>query len=198
MIVRTSLVLILFVVIVESYSSVRNHGRRGLLNTIRIQPTAGEPWPKPQSIQTTFQQFAVLPDKFHFLINETSQSCDILTNAFIRYYKAIFFPQTYLSYVLGSSFSWNTNDYNRRPRVNIRKNLSHIVDVPLLESLNVHVQQLCDQWPSLESNESCKKTYCLFCIIFKSFAYRYAYCQKWLCYSQCGLCLGCITRLRNI
>lgn len=169
MIARTSLVLILFAIIVESYSSVQNHGRRGLLNTVRIQPTSGEPWPKPQSIQTTFQQFAIPPDKFHFLIDETSQHCDLLTNAFVRYYKAIFSPQIYLSYILGSSFSWNTNDYKRRPRVNIRKNLSHMVDMPLLESLNVHVQQLCDQWPSLESNESCNKSYRLFYFIFKSF-----------------------------
>jgi hypothetical protein len=164
MLVRVNVLFLLLVIIVDSRLSVRNHGRRGLLNTIRIQPTVGEPWPQPQSIQTTAQQLAVHPETFHFLINETSQSCDLLANAFVRYYRAIFFPHTYLSYILRSSSSFVTDDHRRQSRMDAvsRKNLSNFANVSSLEDLYVNVQHPCDQWPSLESNESCNRMCCSF------------------------------------
>jgi hypothetical protein len=154
MIVCMNRLLLLFVIIVDSLSSARSHGRRGFLNPIRIQPTAGEPWPKPQSIQTTTAQLAIYPHSFRFLINETTSSerCDLLTGAFERYYRAIFFPQTYLSYILRSSSSSLTDDYTRPRR-------SSLANVSLLEDLYVNVQQPCEQWPSLESNESCNRLF---------------------------------------
>jgi len=161
MIVRVKLLLLLLVVIMNSLSSARNHGRRGFLNTIRIQPTVGEPWPKPQSIQTTAGRLAVHPNTFRFLINETSQRCDLLTSAFVRYYRAIFFPHTYLSHILRSSSTFLTDDYIHQPRTDAasKKNLSNLANAPVLEDLYVNVQQQCEQWPSLESNESCKRIF---------------------------------------
>lgn len=144
--------LFLFAIIaISSLSSARNYERRGYVNTIRVQPTIGEPWPKPQSIQTTPQRFAILPSTFHFLINETSQSCDLLTSAFDRYYTIIFFPQTYLSHILRSPPTPPTN-YRM-----IKKNSSNLANASFLMDLSVYIEQPCDEWPSLESNESCKK-----------------------------------------
>jgi hypothetical protein len=152
-------------VIVNGLSFPRNHGRRGSLNRIRIQPTVGEAWPKPQSIQTTAQRLAIHPTTFHFLINETSQRCDLLTNAFVRYYRAIFFPHTYLSYILRSPSTYQTDDdhiHRSRPDAIWRKNLSDLANASLLEDLYVNIQQPCDQWPSLESNELCNRVIYLF------------------------------------
>ena len=93
MAIRTSLKILLYLLLVFVYhveSSTRIQGRRGLVHDVRIEPTTGEPWPKPQSIQITGRRFAVHPDAFHFRVSNTSQSCDLLTSAFVRYYRAIF------------------------------------------------------------------------------------------------------------
>lgn len=141
----------LLVVCFGSFSCVQSHGRRGSFSTIRVQSTTGEVWPKPQSIQTTGQQFALRPDTFQFRINETSQRCDLLIGAFDRYYRAIFVPNTYSSYILRSPApSPADNPALRRPMLKQRS-------VPLLRTLYVNVQQPCDQWPTLESNESCNR-----------------------------------------
>ncbi|CAF1594959.1 unnamed protein product, partial [Adineta steineri] len=82
-------IILLFLSAVISYS----HGKqpRGSLNIFDVKPTVGQPWPKPQTIKTTSQQYAVHPSAFHFMVNSTSQSCDLLTSAFDRYYRIIFF-----------------------------------------------------------------------------------------------------------
>lgn len=149
MIIRTNLILFLFLICIQKILAARSESRRGFVNNIRIQPTIGEPWPKPQSIQSTTQRFAIHPSAFRFRVNETSQTCDLLTGAFDRYYRAIFYPSSYLSYILRSPFPLAKN-------VTLRKNLADLGDLPLLEDLNVFIQQPCDKWPNLESNESCK------------------------------------------
>ncbi len=127
------------------------HGKqpRQSLNTVYIQPTAGEPWPKPQSIQTTLQKLAVHPDSFHFMINSTSQTCDLLTSALDRYFRLIFYPQSYLNYVL------HPESANNEIKQTLKKSLADLRDTPILKRLNIYIQQPCDQYPTLESNESC-------------------------------------------
>jgi hypothetical protein len=150
------LVFFLLVIVIFNVLSVLSDGRRGFINSIRIEPTVGEVWPKPQSIKTTNQQFSLHPDTFNFVVNETSEKCDLLTNAFVRYYKIIFYPHTYLSSILHSSTS-KTDDNMHRPRLKTvsRKKLFNSNDIPVLKDLYVNVEQPCDQWPHLESNESC-------------------------------------------
>ncbi len=116
-----------------------------------IRPTNGEPWPMPQSMDRFSERVSVHPDSFHFLYDEISQQCDVLTNAFDRYYKLIFYPETY----------WN--DLLEEPiqkkkifRENIRKKFLNLDDTILLKSLNVIIRQKCEQWPTFESDESCK------------------------------------------
>jgi hypothetical protein len=139
--------LLLFVVISHA------HGKRPRpsLNASYVESSVGEPWPKPQSIQITAQQFAVHPDAFNFMINSTSQTCDLLTSALDRYFRLIFFPQSYLNYVLHPESAEN------EIKQTSKKSLADLHDTPILKRLNVYIQQPCDQYPTLESNESCNK-----------------------------------------
>jgi hypothetical protein len=195
---RAYLRLLLLVIIIDNLSAVSSHGRRGTLNTIRIQPTAGEPWPKPQLIQTTAQRLAVYPDAFHFLINETSQRCDLLTSAFDRYYRAIFFPNTYLSYILHASSNFSANDFINQSKSN--EAWKRTLSTPSLNYLFVNVQQPCDQWPSLESNESCNTLVqsTIISHLHRYIWFRYTHCQNRCFSTQCRVYLGCTTRSRNI
>ena len=52
--------------IVNVFSSSQNESRRGLRNDIRIIPTVGEVWPKPQSIQMSQQQLSISSERFRF------------------------------------------------------------------------------------------------------------------------------------
>ncbi|CAF0740625.1 unnamed protein product [Didymodactylos carnosus] len=113
-----------------------------------VEPSVGQPWPHPQQMMSSEQRLAVHPAAFHFLINATSQRCDLLVDAFDRYYRLIFYPQTYLKYVLNKKASSCDEPIIELPMLNT------LTDTPLLKRLNVNVQQPCDHWPSLESNES--------------------------------------------
>ena len=117
----------------------------------RVQSSTGKTWPQPQSMQTAAQQFAVHPDAFHFLVNSTGQTCDILTNALDRYFRLIFYPQSYIKYIL------NPQSPEAQIKQKPKKSLADLRDTPILQRLNVYIQQPCDQYPSLESNESCKR-----------------------------------------
>ncbi|CAF3654515.1 unnamed protein product [Rotaria sp. Silwood1] len=157
MVACSNIIYLLLVITVESFSPVWSHERRGFLHAIRIQPTVGEPWPKPQSILTTTQRLTVNPKTFHFLMNETSQRCSLLTSAFDRYYRIIFFPQTYMPYIRRSSSSFTTNNDIYQTKINAslrQKYPSSITNISLLMNLYVNVEQPCDEWPSLETNES--------------------------------------------
>jgi hypothetical protein len=135
------------------------HGKRRpdpLNGLFYVEASVGEPWPKPQTIQTTGQQSVVDSSAFHFLLNSTSQTCDLLTNAFDRYYKLIFFPEFYLNYIL------NPESVDNQKKFVPKKNLANLRDTPVLKRLNVYVQQPCDQYPTLESDESCRTNSALF------------------------------------
>jgi hypothetical protein len=144
-----SFTVLFFLFTVISLSHGGRPRPRPSVDDFYVEASVGEPWPKPQSIQTTAQQLAVHPETFHFLVNSTSQTCDLLTSALDRYYKLIFFPQTYLNHILHPG---SVNDEKRSAPT---KRLEDLRDTPMLERLNIYVQQPCDQYPSLESNESC-------------------------------------------
>jgi hypothetical protein len=143
---RSFIVLLFLFTVISSTHSKRS---RPPLNVFYVEPTVGEPWPKPQSIQTTAQQLAVHPDAFHFMVNSTSQTCDLLTSALDRYFKLIFYPQSYLNYVL------HPESANNEIKQTLKKSLADLRDTPILKRLNIYIQQPCDQYPTLESNESC-------------------------------------------
>ena len=145
-----SLAVLLLIASVVSYGEGKP--RRVPSNIFYVKKTVGEPWPKPQSIQTTPDQWAVHPATFHFIVNATGQTCDLLTSALDRYFRLIFFPKTYLSHILHPTRQIDPADL--KPK----KSLSDLEDVPFLKRLNVYVKQPCERYPNLESDESCKRT----------------------------------------
>ena len=144
-----SLTALLFLLAVICYTDGKQSRRP--VTAFDVSKTVGQPWPKPQSMQSTAQQLAVHPDAFHFLVNSTSQTCDTLTSALDRYFRLIFFPQSYMKYILNPESP--EAQIKRKPK----KTLADLRDAPILQRLNVYIQQPCDQYPNLESNESCEK-----------------------------------------
>ena len=164
-----SFILVLIVFFIISKANAKQSHRR--LTDFYVVPSVGEPWPKPQSIQTTTQQFAVHPDAFHFMVNSTSQTCDILTSALDRYFRVIFYPQSYLKYIIHPE----AVSHDIKPTV--EKSLGDLCDMPMLKRLDIYIQQPCDQYPSLESDESCKVDFNSISKLFRSFFSRYTYYQ---------------------
>jgi hypothetical protein len=124
--------LIVLINIVES---------RGL-NTVKA--TNGYPWPMPQSMKTSDERLIISPSSFRFILNSTG--CDLIVNAFERYYQMIFFPKTYLNYILNKSFEKQNS---------FEINVNELNDAKILKHLQIKIEDPCDEWPSLESNESC-------------------------------------------
>lgn len=143
---RLSIVLLmLFAAFSDSYGKQP----RGALSSVNVARTLGQPWPLPQSMQMTAQQYAIHPAVFHFLVNQSSQTCDLLTNALDRYYRITFFPQTYFNYI------FHPESIDKQKESKLKANLNDLRDVPMVERLTIFIQQPCDQYPTLESNESC-------------------------------------------
>jgi len=90
-----TVLLFLLCFIVLSNCSNSNEELRSSLHSIQVDRTVGQPWPLPQTMNTTNQQFAIHPEAFHFLVNQSSQTCDLLTSALDRYYQLTFFPHVH-------------------------------------------------------------------------------------------------------
>ena len=76
------LLVVCLLIIVSKNDSSKSDERRGFTKSIRTKATIGEVWPKPQSMSSTREEYLINRHSFHFTINETSQTCDLLTNAF--------------------------------------------------------------------------------------------------------------------
>ena len=111
--------------------------------------TSGRPFPKPQSqILTDIQQ--ILDEKdFSFQYGKSSVVCDLLNLAFNRFYKIIFRPETY------DKRSDSVTNRVRKLNIPIKKNKNIIGQARLLKRVIVNVQMPCEDYPSLESDESC-------------------------------------------
>lgn len=140
---RSILSIVLLAFVIEA-----NHAQRYRVpvDIFYVEPTVGQPWPKPQNMQITLVQYAIHPAAFHFAVNDTSQTCDLLTSAFDRYYRMIFFPKSYMDYVL-----YQKKETTTQPK----KKLEDLKDATLLKRLTVNIQTPCETYPNLESDESC-------------------------------------------
>jgi len=105
----------------------------------------GSPWPMPASMTTTTDAQVVEAMLFRF--KATGYSCNILEEAFVRYFDIIFHGQP--SYKKPSG----NDDVNK---VEMQKNQPLLFKVTGLTSLDVAVDHQCENWPSLEMDESCK------------------------------------------
>ncbi|XP_077988447.1 beta-hexosaminidase subunit beta-like [Glandiceps talaboti] len=99
-------------------------------NTVVVDASPkGSVWPKPQQMTMTDKQLIINPTKF--LFTYSSHTCDILTEAFQRYQKVIFDEVTTMS-----------------------KNGTVGEDDEELYSLVVSLDNVCDKYPGMESNET--------------------------------------------
>lgn len=93
----------------------------------------GQPWPQPASVSTSSDALAVLRNTFQFRASEST--CDILYEAFDRYYRIVF------------------------DKFTVRRGKKRLLFMPAakrLSSLDVAVQNPCERYPSLEMDESCE------------------------------------------
>ena len=121
----------------------------GLLNIELIYCGAndeGRPVPMPQSYTTTNTQFSLDARQFKFKFNKGSQMCDVTKLAFTRYHQIIFTPEIY-------EIIQNRRVVTKLGRPN---QYSYKSQVKALNALLVHVEDPCELYPTLESDESCK------------------------------------------
>ena len=103
--------------------------------SVTVTPSVGQPWPAPKSVASTSQTFEIDAEDFVFL---DPKRCDLLQQAFVRYRQMIFGPRP---------FALKFRPYRAK--------------AGYLMSLTVIVQKDClpDDFPTLESDESCKCIY---------------------------------------
>jgi hypothetical protein len=105
--------------------------------------TPGQLFPKPQFLIQTDTQHYLNARDFSFKYTKNSFVCDLLTNAFNRYYKIIFTPNEY-----------ETARYVKRLKRKTTSNNSTQAR-SYLKRVLVNVARPCEDYPSLESDESC-------------------------------------------
>jgi hypothetical protein len=112
-----------------------------------VPKSSGQPWPLPQQMTSNSIVHSVDARAFAFMYAESSQVCQLLTSAFNRYYKIIFLPQ--------SSEILDQKNFVRKVKSNKKPPKSKLSDPSLLKRIVVNVQQPCEDYPSLDSDESC-------------------------------------------
>lgn len=113
-----------------------------------LPKSRGRPFPQPQVYMSTDTQHVLDERAFAFQYVAGSVVCELLSSAFNRYYKIIFRPQSL--------------DYMRRVSVKkvvnhklFESNGPHAKANSLLKRVVVNVREPCEDYPSLESDESC-------------------------------------------
>jgi hypothetical protein len=112
-----------------------------------VPKSSGQPWPLPQQMTSNSIVHSLDARAFAFMYAESSQVCQLLTSAFNRYYKIIFLPQS--AEILGQK------NFVRKVKSNKKPPKSKLSDPSLLKRIVVNVQQPCEDYPSLDSDESC-------------------------------------------
>ena len=110
--------------------SIQTNQALRLKNVVPI--TKGQVFPKPQMQIIYDEQNLLDKSEFRFEYTKESQICDVVSNAFSRYYKIIF----------GSR---------------LMREKQPIINLPSIKKLTVMVHVPCELYPSLESDESCNK-----------------------------------------
>jgi hypothetical protein len=119
-------------------SKHRNSNRKNLFYS--------QPWPKPQMMSTTNVEYTLNEKQFKFRYTNQSIICDIVTNAFARYYNIIFKPEEAMLV---------SNIKRRKSFFNLKRSLSN----EFVETLHVEILTDCEDYPHLESDEFCMKKF---------------------------------------
>jgi hypothetical protein len=130
--------------------NVNARQKSSLDDWIAITPKEnGKPWPLPQKMTSGSKQLLLDPRVFAFQYAASSQVCELLAGAFNRYYTIIFSPLDYeivghVKRVRKLMKQKNKAKYN-----------DDIQDLFVLEKLVVNIENECEDYPTLESDESC-------------------------------------------
>ena len=121
--------------------------------------TKGQPWPMPKIYKPTPQQQNLNKEIFTFVVG--GNDCDILQDAFRRYYKIIFYPGWEQGPSVAKQPAQNDNVLRFESRAarhfkSTQQKSKAAYGMSVLPNLNVNVMQPCEQYPSLEMDESCK------------------------------------------
>jgi len=153
--------LILMILVIKPFSALSNlhlptnEELRGSKNLGDIVPkTPGTPFPKPQSQIVTDTQQILDEKEFSFQYGKSSVVCDLLNLAFNRFYKIIFRPQSYD--MRGDGVSMDQVKKLHRKNKEIKENIMN--QARLLKRVIINVQMPCEDYPSLESDESCNNS----------------------------------------
>lgn len=101
----------------------------------------GSPWPMPTKLLTTADTLTL--DRNSFRFHATGVRCGILDEAFVRYFRIIFKHLPLM-----------------RSPLKFRSQAK-------LTSLDVNVQNPCEEYPSMGMDESCKQTLVYFCSVWR-------------------------------
>ena len=134
-----------FVLLVVLSPVYCNHQEGFKAQPLKITQTIGQPWPAPKEMNSTSQVFGI--DAYNFFFRDP-KGCEILEDAFVRYQKLIFEPGSRAKRAALKFQPW-------------RALTSQKLKAGMVSSLMVNVIKPClaDEFPSLESDESCKLSF---------------------------------------
>ena len=113
----------------------------------------GRPVPLPQIYTATESQYYLNPSEFKFQFVKGSYVCDVTTLAFNRYHRLIFNPHEY-------EIVTNRRVVQKRPQNRkLMLNQKFSDGQGSVKELLVRVAEPCEEYPTLESDESCKYFY---------------------------------------
>ena len=143
-----TLLLIAIVIGHIEANSQRRGPNKSYDNLSRIHSKSrGRPFPLPQTFIPGDIQRHLDERKFVFQYARHSHVCDVVTIGFNRYHKIIFRPhETEIRQLFGNSDVYFKQAHNK-PRNDSPSNE--------LTRLIVNVKEPCEEYPSLESDESC-------------------------------------------
>ena len=111
--------------------------------------TSGRPVPLPQIYKPSSTQYSLSPKQFEFEYAQGSYVCEVVTLAFNRYHKIIFRPTAY-------EINENQRGSVRKLKLNKPINNKRYHQADSIQKVLVNVRNPCEDYPSLESDESCK------------------------------------------
>ena len=151
----TCLTLLLLIVAVQSLAKSakdRHHPHKILKN---VQKAPGSVFPKPQVQSLSDEQHRLNGHSFSFVYKNGSVECSLLREAFDRIYRIIFKPYEYAA-------SLNKHERVRKSKMPSKHSEpllnGHFKDGDdvVLNTLEVNIDEACEDYPNLESDESCK------------------------------------------
>ena len=137
------LLVIFLVNYISANNIITNEELRSASKFKSSYKASGKPVPMPQNYITTNEQHFIDEQNFMFKYLDDSNVCDVVTLAFYRYHKIIFRPNE-----LFQVRKMHNNNYNNE------MNNKKVKQLDALTHVLVNIQSPCEEYPSLESDES--------------------------------------------